>query len=169
MSTTTVKRGPGRPPKQRLDEPSRDRETRNEGDLTERRRRRAERADVLGYRLQIPREKLELEKFVYRWVSDKEARVFAVTKQDDWDFVHQDNGEIKSDADVGSGISVVSGRKDDGSPMRQHLMRKPRGYWEEDQAKIAEESEKLFTEMRRGNDPDGSRAPNTYAVEGNSL
>lgn len=154
-STASETRGPGRP--------------RKEEAQAERRRKRTERASSIKYLLQIPAEKLELHKFIYRWMSDDEARIFSVTKNDDWSLVHQDGTEIKDDADFGSAVNKVGGKRKDGSPLRQYLMRKPRKYWDEDQRQREDEIEKMFEEMRRGNDPDGSRAAGTYALDGNKL
>lgn len=148
-------RGRGRPRKEVLDD--------------EQRRRRRDRKGMLGYRLQVPAEKLELHRFKYSWVNDQDARIFALTKQDDWNFVHQDGSEIKDDADRGSAINVVVGEKANGQPLRAFLCRKRKDWWEDDQRQKIEEIEEMMNQMRRGNDPDGSRPAGIYPLDRNEL
>jgi len=150
MNTRTLdepRRGPGRPRKD---------ETRKDLAEGEQRRRRTDRKGVLGYRLQVAEEKLQLDRYKYGWFNDDDARIFSVNKQDDWDFVHQDGTEIKENAQMGSAINVVVGTKADGSPKRAYLMRKRKDWYEEDQRQNREKIEEMMNEMRRGNDPDGS-------------
>ena len=188
MSTSMAKRGPGRPRKEQnmsnAAAPTRPDAVENRNRMAisreeqERiRRERREGVGTVGYRLQIPKEKLQLDRFAYRWMSDEEARVYSVTHEGGWAFVHQNGTEIKDDAEMGSAINVVAGKKKDGSPLRQYLMRKPKEWWNEDQRQRAEQVEDVFAEMNRGNDPDGARhgsrtAPSrsgTYVLDENSL
>lgn len=156
MTPTSMdeKRGPGRPSKAIKEE---------------RRKKHAKGANMTGYRLRIPAERLELGKFKYRWVNDDDRRMFDLTKSDDWTPVHQVNGEVKEDADRGSAVTLPVGKDKDGRTITAHLCRKRRDWWEEDQRQKVEEIEEQFNNMRRGRDPDGSHAAGTYALDNNSL
>lgn len=150
------KRGPGRPPKDRAEA------------IKERRRKRNLRD--AGGRLGVNLEAMDRQRFKYRWINDEEFRFFAKTQQDDWTPVYQSSyGEVKDITDLSSAVSVVVGKKEDGSPMRAYLCRKPRQWWEDDQRQKVEDIERMLDEMRAGNDPDGSRPENTYALPGNHL
>lgn len=132
------KRGPGRPRKE------------------ETQQRRKQRGGVIGRRLGVNESLLDFDHFAYRWINDDPARIFSKTKEDDWDLVHQDGSEIKGESDEGSAISQVVGTKPDGSPLRAYLCRKPKPYYEEDQAEKQRELDEQLAQMRRGNARDGS-------------
>lgn len=147
------KRGPGRPPKVK----------------EERRKKHAKGVNMTGYKLRIPEDRLELRRYVYRWGNDDGRRIYDLTQNDDYAFVHQTDGEIKETSDMGSAVSEPVGKNKEGAPVRGYLLRKRRDWWEADQMQKKEEIEEQFNQMRRGYDPDGSQAAGTYALPGNSL
>lgn len=138
MNTQTDKRGPGRPRKE------------------ETQRRRKSRHGVIGQRLGVNESMLDFERYAYRWLNDDPARLFNKMKEDDWDVVHQQGGEVKDESDLGSAVSTVVGTKPDGSPLRAYLCRKPKPYFDEDkQAKQAELDDQL-EQLRRGMTREGA-------------
>lgn len=146
MNTSEPKRGPGRP-------------------RNEERRRRKSKAGVIGKRLGVNESMLDLDRFVYRWVNETPGRIFSKTKEDDWDIVANDGGAVKDDsADLGNAVSQVVGTHPDGSPLRAYLVRKPKGFWEDDQKEKQEELDKQLDEIRRGNARDGS-SQSDYVVD----
>jgi len=152
LTQTGEKRGPGRPRKD-----------------AEERRRRTDRKSLLGYQLSVAEEKLDLANYKYRWINDDEARIFAKTKQDDWNLVSQEGSEIKGDASPGSAICKVVGKSKEGQPVRAYLARKRKDWWEADQRQKNEEIEDMMSQMRAGRDPDGSQPEGTYALPHNRL
>lgn len=121
----------------------------------ERRRRRD--GGVIGRRLGVAESMLDFNRFAYRWLNDEPARIMAKTRQDDWDIVTQDGGALKEDsADLGTAVSQIVGVKPDGSPKRAYLCRKPKTYFDEDQAAKQQTLDDQLAEMRRGNDRDGA-------------
>jgi len=121
--------------------------------MTERRRNRS---GVTGQRLGVAMAMLDFERFKYRWVNDVPARLFAMTKEDEWDIVTQDGGSVKDDTpDLGSAVSQIVGTAPDGSALRAYLCRKPIKYWREDQRMKSAELDKQLADLRRGRSRDG--------------
>jgi hypothetical protein len=119
-------------------------------------RRRKKREGVIGRRLGVNEHILDFENFKYRWLNDKPGRLVAMTKSDDWDFVTNDGGTVKSDsADLGDVVSQVVGTGPDGNALRAYLCRKPRKFWEEDQAQKQAELDEQLEQIRRGNSKSG--------------
>jgi len=133
----------------------------------ERKRRKAR---GVGYKLQIPKENLDLDRYVYRYANDVGSRIYDLTENDDYVPVSQDDNAIVDGAQLGATIAKTVTRDDgNGAPVKAVLLKKRRDWWREEQREIAEEEREKFTQMRDGKDPDGSRAPGTYALDGNSL
>lgn len=148
MNTMAEKRGPGRP-----------RKDVNEEAAVERGRQRRKKRDggVIGRRLGVNENILDFNKFVYRWINDRPGRLIAMTKSDDWDFVTNDGGVLKEDsADLGDVVSQIVGTAPDGSSLRAYLARKPKTFWEEDQAEKQAELDEQLNQLRRGNDKSGA-------------
>lgn len=118
-------------------------------------RRRKDRGDVTGQRMAVNTSLLDFGNYAYRWLNDKPARMFAMTKEDDWDIVHQDGGEVKAESDLGSAVSYVVGTHPDGSPLRAYLCRKRKEWYDADQEEKTRELEAQLAELRRGNDRSG--------------
>ena len=122
------------------------------------RRRKANAADgVTGRRLGVNRSQLDFDNFAYRWVNDTPARIFAMTKEDDWDMVSNDGKAVKEDAsDLGNAVSVVVGTAPDGSALKAYLCRKPKAFYVEDQAAKSAQLDTQLEQIKRGNARDGS-------------
>ena len=110
--------------------------------------------------------KLNTEKFVYRWINETPGRLFAKTKEDDWDVVSNDGNAVKNDSvDLGDAVSQIVGTHPDGSPLRAYLCRKVKGFWEEDQTEKQAELEAQLEQLRRGiakdGTPQGDYVPNS--------
>lgn len=149
MNTRTdERRGPGRPRKE------------------QEQRRRKSRDSVVGQRLGVNESSLDFSRYAYRWINDKPARLFAKTKEDDWDVVHQDGSEVKEESDLGSAVSQVVGTNPDGSPMRAYLCRKRRDWYEADQEEKTRELQQQLSELRRGNDRSGASQSDYVPHEG---
>lgn len=148
-NTTQVKRGPGRPPRQEVH--------------AERRKRRS---SVHGSRLGVSEDLLDFNQYAYRWINDVPggARIYDMTKNDDWDVMTQDGGVLKDDATDGA-ISVIVGSNPDGSPLRAYLCRKPKAFYDEDQAEKAAELDEQLAQLKRGNTREGA-AQSDYVPTG---
>lgn len=120
------------------------------------RRRRKGGGELTGKRLGVAKSKLDFNKFAYRWVNDNPGRIHAMTVEDDWDFVPNDNVK-DDDAGRGSAVTQVVGVSPDGSPLLAYLCRKPRTYFDEDQADKAKELDEQLAQLRRGNTRDGAK------------
>lgn len=135
----------------------------DEADLQESRadrekRRRKDRGggELTGQRLGVAKSKLDFDKFAYRWINDDPGRIFAKTKEDDWDIVTNDGGVIKEDSpDLGSAVSQIVGTKPDGSARVAYLCRKPKTYFDEDQAAKAQALDQQLADLRRGKTSEG--------------
>jgi hypothetical protein len=128
------------------------------------RRRKRDGGELTGRRLGVAMSMLDFDNFAYRWVNDSPARIFAKTKEDDWDVVMNDN--VKDDsADIGNAVSQVVGSKADGSPLLAYLCRKPKTYFDEDQNEKSRELDAQLAAMRSGKDRAGGNqsdyVPNT--------
>jgi hypothetical protein len=130
----------------------------------QRRKKRHASGELTGQRLGVLRSKLDFDVFKYRWINDSEARFHAMTQEDDWSLVPND--DVKDDSvDLGNAVSQIVGTKPDGSALRAYLCRKPRKWWEEDQADKQAELDEQLQQLLRGNDrhgsPQGDYTPNS--------
>ena len=118
------------------------------------RRKQRDGGEISGKRMAVAESKLDHRKFVYRWINDEPSRMFALTKEDDWDIVPNDG--VKDDAaDMSTAVTTVVGTKPDGSPLLAYLCRKLRTYYDEDQAGKSAVLDEQIDELRRGNDRSG--------------
>jgi len=122
--------------------------------VTQRRRRNG--SGIIGTRMGVNESLLDFSRFSYRWINDAPARIYNKTIEDDWDMVTNDGGVKEASADLGTAVSHVVGANKDGSPLRAYLCRKPKTYFDEDQAAKVAELDRQLNELRRGNAPDGS-------------
>lgn len=132
------KRGPGRPRKD-----------------SHPKRRRKTGPNIYGKRLPVDLSQCDFDNFKYRWINDDEVRLYAMTKQDDWNICAKDGTEIDG-SDLGNAKSQIVGVKADGSAKRAFLCRKPKTFYEEDQIEKQTELDKQLEQLRRGNARDGS-------------
>lgn len=125
------------------------------GRKEERRRRNA--IETVGKRLAVNASALDFSKFKYRWINDDPARIFQMTKQDDWDVVTPEGEVIKDDStDLGNAVSVVVGQDpNSGAARRAYLCRKRNEWYEEDQKQKQTELDEQLEQIRRGKDAAG--------------
>jgi len=144
MSTTTAKRGPGRPRKNV--------ESGDDPVFLEEPRRRRGNARPHGANLGVNEAMLDIDRFVYRFVNDNHPqRLRVMTEGDDWDFVDNDGDSVKVDSDnLGARVSFDVGINKDGSRIRAYLIRKPREYYAADKAEEQRILDEELEKMRRG-------------------
>lgn len=136
-----------------LEEPRRGRPPKDQE--TRRRRKVRDDGEVIGTRLAVNKSLLDFDSFVYRWINDVPARLRAKTIEDDWDIVRNDGGVKDDNADLGNAVMQIVGTKPDGSALTAYLCRKPKKFYDEDQAQKTAELDKQLQELRRGNDRSG--------------
>ncbi|MDE2106636.1 MAG: hypothetical protein KGL39_55990 [Patescibacteria group bacterium] len=87
-------------------------------------------------------DQLDLSNYVYRWITDTGARIRIATKNDDYDPVLaseiRDFDPADINAEGGETVRQLVGRDGEGKPVYAHLMKKPREFWDEDQAEGVE-------------------------------
>jgi hypothetical protein len=121
----------------------------------ERRRKGRESGEMTGGRLGVLASSLDHEKYVYRWINDAPGRIHGKTQEDDWDVVMK-TGVKEDSADLGNAVSEIVGSKPDGSPLRAYLCRKPRKFYDEDQAEKNRDLDRQLADMKRGRDRSGA-------------
>ena len=147
MSETEVKRGPGRPPRQE--------------EVQQRRRRRESLGTDRNMKLAVPAD-FKDPNYEYRWVNDRPGRVQQLHGED-WDVV---DGTSQLDSNsIGTTVKRVSDRL---SGENTVLMRKPKTYFEEDQAAKKAALDKVDEALRRGAPPssEGLAGPHSYVPGG---
>jgi len=135
---------------------------------TKERRKQRGGGELTGQRLGVPKSMLDLSRFRYRWINDDPARIFTKTKEDDWDIVCND-GSVADSADLGKAVSKVTGLMADGKPLVSYLCRKPKTYFDEDQAVKSAELDRQMMELRRGNDRSGGSQADYIPASGISI
>jgi hypothetical protein len=109
------------------------------------RRRRADNLSALGMKLGVDERHLDRKSFSYRWVNEDKLELR--TESDDWE-----KAAVKTaSTDMGSAISRIVGRNEDGSPKRAYLCAKPRKLFEEDRATHDARVRETMTAIRGGN------------------
>ena len=121
--------------------------------------------------MSVPRAKLstpELPGFHSHWLNDYPGRILQAQAAG-YDFVSQEEALITmpdlagslvgAGTDMGSRVSLVVGRNDDGSPLRAYLMKLPIELYKEDQAVAQEHVDNIHDAMQQGKlSVDGERA-----------
>lgn len=130
------------------------------------RRRRKDRGEVVGQRLGVNKSMLDFDNFAYRWIKDTPARIFAKTREDDWDIVKQDGTAVKDDAETDAAVYHFSGTHPDGSPMRLYLCRKPIAYYNADREEKMAALERQRAQLAAGNDRSGQALADYVPNEG---
>lgn len=116
-------------------------------EVTTRRKKRGG-GELTGHRLAVVSSQLDFINFAYRWINNKPGRIFAKTIEDDWEVVTNDG--LKDDGvDLGNKVSQIVGSAPDGSALLAFLCRKPKQYYDEDQADKSRELDKQLEQMRR--------------------
>lgn len=159
------------------DAPRRARGSRSDEIQGERRRRRTGSIDMMGqFKLDCPASALD-PNYVYRWVNDDGARVFQLSRYDDYDLVSADSikgafDEQSAAEESSETVRRIVGRNENG-PMYAYLMRKRRDWWQADYDETVRKGEAELSE-RVLNENDGAvkaeGAPtNAYTPEGNRI
>lgn len=105
----------------------------------------------LGLKLGVDESKLDREKFAYRFVNDTPGRLSMLTEQDDWEFVEDPSKAVKDDStNEGGRVSAHAGVTESNKPMRAYLLRKPKGYFEDDQKSKQTPIDDVMTAIKRG-------------------
>lgn len=139
MTDETIPEAPrrGRPPRVQVN--------------TENRRRRRGTLDVMTQSAQgyvVPY--LNMDEYQYRWVNDEGGRLRDLTVFDDYDYVTADElGEgfdvdTMSDSESNGRIRIIAGHTNSGKPLYQYLCKKPRAFWEADNAEMVAMRESLM-------------------------
>lgn len=111
---------------------------------TERRRKTS--GSTSGLKLAVPEEMLDRQKFAYRWANDKDNRLQALTKDDDYDIVRYPPVEGETE---GKPVTKIVGMSE-GKPLLSYLLQKPRTYYDADQKAKQDKIAAVEKEIRRG-------------------
>ena len=139
--------------------------------IDEIRARRQERKsmDVGGFeqKLSVPASRKD-PLWTYRWVNDSAMRVHSL-KEQDWEFA--DDEVVASDgrnSGVGTRIERIVNERTTPNPERAYLMRKPKEFYDEDQARKQTFVNEVEEGMKRGKtqDPQGLAGPEAYVPQG---
>ena len=109
---------------------------------------------VVGTSLAVPAHLLDHDRFHYRWINDTPSRILVKVQREFWDIVKA-NGNVVEGTDLGDAVSHYVGAKENGSPLVSYLCRKPKGFYDEDQAVKAAELDRQMADLRRGNTREG--------------
>lgn len=120
--------------------PRRGRPPRDKEIATERRRRKV--GAVHGLKLIVDEEKLDRNKFTYRFANDRPGRIHALTVQDDYEIVPQQDGAPSLSYHAGLGV--------DNAPMKTILVRKPKQWYEDDQREKQKQIDETDMAIKRG-------------------
>jgi hypothetical protein len=132
--------------------------SRGKAQTAERRRRNTDALAGKRRRLSVDEAQLDRDKYEYRWISDADGRLEALTMQDDWEQVTDREGAIKKDSTgEGAEVSIRAGTGATGAPVRQILCRKLKEYQDEDrqakQRRIDEIEDGMRKSAQTGTDP----------------
>lgn len=128
-----------------------ERPTRAEKVARERRKKRGGLNALAGQKLSVREEFLDRANFEYRWINDDGGRIESLTEMDDWDLVTDPERKGKEDVDrMSSFVSKIVGKNDAGHPIKAYLARKPKDFYQEDQADKQVLLDKKIDDIRRG-------------------
>lgn len=138
--------------------------TRADDIKTERRRRKSDSLTGRQRKLMVDEDKLDRNKFVYRFANDEESRLHNLTKLDDWDVVTDVEGE-SDQTGMGSEVSRHVGLGKSGKATRAVLLRKPKHLHDEDERAKQRRIDATEDGMREGATP-GADNSSQYVPEG---
>lgn len=99
----------------------------------------------------IEPEDLDLENYVYRWISDTRGRIHMLTQMDDYDFVRPEELGASFQAEknrlIGESddrIRTVVDTDKSGQPVYAYYCKKPRAFWEADNQEMVERREAMM-------------------------
>jgi hypothetical protein len=124
--------------------------------------------------MSVPRAKLatpELPGFHCHWINDYTGRLLQAM-QGGYEFVSPEEALITSNdlagspvgagSDLGSRVSVVVGKNEDGSPLRAYLMKIRNEYFKEDEQAREAQVDRIDDAMRQGKQPTDGDSSNRY-------
>ena len=168
-SPEQTKRPRGRPPKNKAVE------SRAEQTKQRRRRRRDDDFTASGKRMHVDPALKDEKNWSYRWMNDEPGRLHDKTVHDDWEYVIDDgksaemtarNAPDHENQGLGTKVSRHVGVNPDGSSKHAYLMRKPRGFYEEDHAKRQRRIDEVDRQIRQGQTPPGGKDPGASDLPG---
>lgn len=152
MTEEAIKRGPGRPPKDRAEETRRER------------RRKPGAVANPGVKLTVDESMLDRNRYEYRFVRDTGNRVRQL-HDNDWDIATE--GAVQDSDGAGTVGSKIGGTDEHGKPYDMVLMRKERDWYKADQREKASVLNEMDKAIRAGRDSkevalrDGTYVPGT--------
>lgn len=139
---------------------------RSEQIASERRRRNSDGLQGRRNRLYVDESQLDRQNFEYRFVNDTPGRLHSFTVQDDWEVVPDREGVIKADSTgTGAEVAAHAGIGPTGAPMRSVLLRKPRKYYDDDEAAKQRQIDAREAGLRAGQ-AEGASIENGYVPKG---
>jgi len=139
---------------------------RSDQTATERRRRNGDALQGRRNRLHVDETQLDRENYEYRFVNDVPGRIHAFTVKDDWEMVPDRDNIVKADG-IGAGTEVAAhaGIGPSGAPMRSVLLRKPRKYYDDDEAAKQRQIDAREAGLKAGQ-AEGASIENGYVPQG---
>jgi hypothetical protein len=139
--------------------------------MPEKTRRRKGQVGGAVRKLAVDESQLDRNKYEYRFINDDPGRVAALTQQDDWEMVTDRSKTLKVDGDgLGSGVSKVVGKDDQGRAVQAHLVRKPKEYFDADAKEKQDAIDRQMTQIKSGPSPEqggiGAKPGASYVPEG---
>lgn len=133
----------------------------------ERRRRKDDTLNrIAGQKLAIPAEFASDTTHSYRWINDKEDRVYDLTVNDDYDIVTRSGVEASDDDRVRRPV----GQDENGKPLYAVLVRKPIEFVKEDRAERDKALREGENQLKRKAPPaEGLSADHAYTSETNTI
>lgn len=132
-------------------------------------RRTRDTVDVSGFKqkLSVPMSRKD-PLWEYRWVNDSAMRIHDLQEQD-WEFA--DDPVVSGDdrnSGVGTRIERIVNERTTPKPERAYLMRKPKEFYSEDQARKHKFIDEVEEGIKRGKtqDPQGLAGPEAYVPQG---
>ena len=139
---------------------------RNDQIATERRRRNSDALSGRRNRLYVDEAHLDRENYEYRFVNDEPGRLHAFTVKDDWEVVPDRDGTMKADSSgMGAEVSAHAGIGLTGAPLKTVLLRKPRKYYDDDEAAKQRQIDAKEAGLKVGQ-TEGAGVENGYVPKG---
>ncbi len=145
--------------------------TKRQKEERQKRRRRSTQDGDFSLKLSVPEHEKDSD-YTYRWINDSVGgRMMEMTVHDDWDRVTSDQITADPERDKGEGTPikrVVGVDRKSNQPMYAYLCRKPRDYFEQDEAEKQARIDAVEKDMRREApaDPKGIEETKSYVPGG---
>lgn len=122
--------------------------TRQDTIKAERRRRNTDALEGKRRRLAVNEASLDRDKYEYRFANDVGGRIFDLTQNDDWEVVPNDGNQTS--VSEGTNVARNVGTTDKGEGIRSVLLRKPRKYYNDDEAAKQRRIDETESSIRGG-------------------